>query len=218
MSGTEVLVYTRQAADTVGATKMDRPEDVEPHPRTGRVYMALTNNDERGTPDGKEAVNVANPRNENKNGQILELIEEGDDPLARTFSWNLLLVCGDPAAADTYYGGFPKDRVSAISCPDNVAFDPQGNLWVSTDGNALDANDGLFAVALEGDQRGRTQQFLTVPKGAETCGPVIQDRVTLVCVQHPGEVDGASVDQPASHWPDGGNAVARPAVGAVDRA
>lgn len=216
-SGTEALVYTRQAADVLGATRMDRPEDVEPHPVTGRVYMALTNNDERGTPDGTEAVNAANPRNENKNGQVLELIEDGDDPVGRTFTWNLLLVCGDPVAADTYYGGFPKERVSGVSCPDNLAFDPRGNLWVSTDGNELEGNDGLFAVALDGDQRGRTQRFLTVPIGAETCGPVIRDNVTLVAVQHPGEVDGASIDRPASHWPDGGNAVARPAIVAVYR-
>ena len=109
----------------------------------------------------------------------------------------------DPAAADTYYGGFPKDRVSAVSCPDNVAFDPQGNLWVSTDGNALDTNDGLFAVALEGDQRGRTQQFLTVPKGAEACGPLVtdSDRSLFVAVQHPGEVSGATFEAPASTWP-----------------
>jgi uncharacterized protein len=216
MSGVEVLVFTRLAGDAVRATKMDRPEDVEPNPVTGRVYMALTNNDERGTP-GEGVVDAANPRTENKNGQVLELIEDSDDPLATRFAWNLLLVCGDPAAADTYYGGFPKDRVSAVSCPDNVAFDPQGNLWVSTDGNALDTNDGLFAVALEGDQRGRTQQFLTVPRGAETCGPVITEKVTLVSVQHPGEVDGASVDAPASHWPDGGTSIARPSVVAVYR-
>ena len=63
-------------------------------------------------------------------GQVLELVEGGDDPGARTFAWSLLLVCGDPAAADTYFGGFPKDQVSPISCPDNVAFDALGNLWI----------------------------------------------------------------------------------------
>ncbi|NUT91665.1 MAG: hypothetical protein HOY78_06495, partial [Saccharothrix sp.] len=55
------------------------------------------------------------------------------------------------------------------------------------------------------------------PRGAETCGPVITDRFVTVCVQHPGEVDGASADNPASHWPDGGDSQPRPSVVAVWR-
>ena len=35
MSIAEVLVNTRQAADIVAPTKMDRPEDIEPNPSTG---------------------------------------------------------------------------------------------------------------------------------------------------------------------------------------
>lgn len=122
-----------------------------------------------------------------------------------------------PRGGDTYYGGFPKDQVSPISCPDNIAFDPAGNLWIATDGNELGSNDGLFAVALEGDRRGMVKQFLTVPKGAETCGPVVEERMVLVAVQHPGESDDGSVDTPTSHWPDRGTAIARPAVVAVRR-
>lgn len=213
MSAQEVAVFTRLAGDQVGATKMDRPEDFEANPKTGKVYVALTNNDKRGAPD-KPAADAANPRNDNKNGQILEIT---DDHAGTSFTWDLLLVCGDPAAADTYYGGFDKSKVSPISCPDNLTFDSFGNLWIATDGNALGSNDGLFAVALEGPARGETRQFLTVPLGAETCGPTISPDLVTVCVQHPGEHDDNSLDNPLSRWPEGGNGTARPAVVAVWR-
>ncbi len=216
MSADEVYVFTRLAGDKVGATKMDRPEDIEPSPRTGRVYVALTNNTDRGKP-GKAAADEANPRNLNKHGQILELAENWDDPAGDGFAWRLFLVAGDPNDPATYFSGFPKDKVSPISCPDNVAFDPHGNLWISTDGNQLGSHDGLFGVATQGERRGELKQFLTVPTGAETCGPLIQDRRVLVAVQHPGEVDGATVDKPASAWPDGAGRIVRPAVVAVWR-
>jgi hypothetical protein len=210
----EVYVFTRLAADKAGATKMDRPEDVEPNPHNRRIYAALTNNTDRGKP-GKEGATEVAPRLNNKHGHILEIEENGGDNTALRFSWKLLLVCGDPAAPDTYFGGYDKTQVSPISCPDNVAFDKRGNLWIATDGNALKSNDGLFAVPIEGEYRGRVKQFLTVPRGAETCGPVVQDDFVLVSVQHPGELDGASADNPLSHWPDGGTSQPRPAVVAV---
>ncbi|MET0134607.1 MAG: PhoX family phosphatase [Kibdelosporangium sp.] len=211
----EVYIFTRLAADKAGATKMDRPEDIEPNPKTGRVYAALTNNTDRGVLAGKEGPTEINPRIGNKHGHVLEWAEQGNDPTATKFGWKLFLVCGDPASPDTYFGGYDKTQVSPISCPDNVAFDKRGNLWISTDGNALKSNDGLFAVPTEGRYRGRVKQFLTVPKGGETCGPVIEEDFVLVSVQHPGEITGANADNPLSHWPDGGTSQPRPAVVAV---
>ncbi|MFE0650086.1 PhoX family protein [Streptomyces sp. NPDC059534] len=216
MTAEEVYVFTRLAGDKVGATKMDRPEDVEPSPRSGRVYVALTNNADRGKA-GKAGVDEANPRNLNKHGQILELAEHWDDPSSDGFAWRLFLVAGDPNDPATYFAGFPKEKVSPISCPDNVAFDPHGNLWISTDGNQLGSHDGLFGVATRGERRGELKQFLTVPRGAETCGPIVQDRRVLVAVQHPGEIDGASVEKPASVWPDGPGRIVRPSVVSVWR-
>ena len=213
MSAQDVAVFTRFAGDKAGATKMDRPEDFEANPKTGKVYVALTNNTKRGV-EGKAGPDAANPRNDNKNGQVLEIT---DNHTGTDFTWELLLVCGDPEAADTYFGGFDKTKVSPISCPDNLAFDSHGNLWVSTDGNALDSNDGLFAVSLDGPTRGLTKQFLTVPLGAETCGPVVTDDLVTVCVQHPGENDDNSIDDPQSRWPEGGNGTAKPSVVAVWR-
>ncbi len=210
MSAEEVYVFTRLAADAVGATRMDRPEDVQPDPRTGRVYVALTNNTERGTP-ARPAPDDVNPRPRNKHGHVVELSEHGGG----RFAWRLLLVCGDPADPATHFGGVDPSQVSPISCPDNLTFDGHGHLWICTDGNALGFNDGLYGVALEGSARGRVALFATMPVGAEACGPVVKDRFVLVSVQHPGDVDGASADAPASHWPDGGDSQPRPAVVAI---
>ncbi|MEU4422017.1 PhoX family phosphatase [Actinoplanes sp. NPDC024001] len=211
MTAADVLTFTRLAGDAVGATKMDRPEDVQPSLRTGKIYAAMTNNTNRGVGTNAPA-DEANPRNANKHGHIFEIVEDRNDHTGTSFTWSLPIVCGDPKAADTYFGGYDKNAVSPISCPDNVAFDSAGNLWISTDGNALGSNDGLFATAIEGKERGHLKQFLTVPKGAETCGPFItgDDRSVFVAVQHPGEITGASVEKPASVWPDGD--YAKPAV------
>ncbi|MEV4282256.1 PhoX family protein [Actinoplanes xinjiangensis] len=204
MTAVDVLTFTRLAGDAVGATKMDRPEDVQPSLRTGKIYAAMTNNTNRGVGTNAKA-DEANPRNANKHGHIFEITEDRGDHTGTGFTWQLPIVCGDPKAADTYFGGYDKEAVSPISCPDNVAFDSAGNLWISTDGNALGSNDGLFATPIEGKERGHLRQFLTVPKGAETCGPFItsDDRSVFVAVQHPGEITGASLDKPASVWPDG---------------
>ncbi len=201
----EVLVYTRLAADAVGATKMDRPEDVEPNPKTGKVYVALTNNSQRG--GASSPLDEANPVTGNRYGHVIELTETAGQS-GTTFGWSILLLCGDPSTnANTYFAGFPRELVSPISCPDNVAFDSEGNLWISTDGapSTIGYNDALYKVPLEGPERGHVQQFLAVPRDAETCGPVIHDRegLVFVAVQHPGEE--GTFAAPTSLFPDYGS-------------
>ena len=154
---------------------MDRPEDIEPNPVNGKVYCALTNNSNRGT---TFPVDEANPlassmvydsatqglvsATGNRNGYVLEISPRGGDHSATSFGWDLMLVCGHPDAPETYFAGYPKQLVSQISCPDNVAFDKVGNLWISTDGAVLGSHDGLFRVPVAGPHRGRVEQFLTI--------------------------------------------------------
>jgi uncharacterized protein len=213
MSLEEVLVFTRLAADKLGATPMDRCEDVEPSLRTGKVYVVCTNNSDRGTA-GKPGPDAANPRPQNKNGHIIEITERGGRGDAETFDWDLFMVCGDEGQAGTYFAGW-DGPVAPISCPDNVAFDSEGNLWISTDGQpgSISLNDGLFRVPLAGPERGHLVQFLAVPVEAETCGPVIHDRdgSVFVAVQHPGE-DGSWAEQ-TSYFPDYVSAGERPRRG-----
>jgi uncharacterized protein len=126
---------------------MDRPEDVEPHPHTGRVYLALTNNTDRGKAGAARTApaDEPNPRNNNAHGHVIELVEEENDARAQRFGWSILLLCGDPKDPSTYFGGFDRSQVSPITSPDNLAFDGHGNLWIATDsGQALSINDGLY--------------------------------------------------------------------------
>ncbi|MHC6222033.1 PhoX family protein [Arthrobacter sp. MMS24-S77] len=216
MSVPEVLVYTRLAADKVGPTKMDRCEDVQPNLETGKVYVVCTNNSDRGKP-GKEGATEVNPRTLNRDGHIVEITETGDQTSTR-FNWTLLMVCGDPAKnSSTYFSGFPADKVSPISCPDNVAFDSAGHMWIATDGapSSIGYADGLFKVTLDGDERGKVEQFLAVPRDAETCGPIVHDdeRTVFVAVQHPGEE--GTFDAQHSFFPDYVGAGATPAAGQV---
>ncbi|MGW1340264.1 PhoX family protein [Kribbella sp. NPDC002412] len=231
MSVADVLIDIRTAADKVAATRMDRPEDIERNPRNGRIYAALTNNDNRGA---KFPADEANPivkshtrdtlggplieKAGNRNGYILELSEEGDDAAKTGFFWTLFLVCGDPAAQETYFGGFDKTKVSPISCPDNVTFDGSGNLWISTDGNVLGSNDGIFTVPVAGPNRGQVKQFLSVPFASEACGPLVSedDKTAFVAVQHPGETDDATFEKPTSTWPHT-HKYPRPAIACVWR-
>jgi secreted PhoX family phosphatase len=217
MTVEQVLVHTRLAADIAGATKMDRCEDVEPNPITGKVYVACTNNSNRGNP-GTEGPTEVNPRTQNRDGHIVELTEDAGDQTGTTFTWNLLMLCGDYTQGDAvYFSGFPREQVSPISCPDNLAFDSVGNLWISTDGapDGIGYNDGLFRVSLDGADRGRVEQFLSVPREAETCGPVIRDvdQHVFVSVQHPGEEGTFSA--PSSYFPDYVGSAAARLVGAV---
>ena len=227
MSVADVLIFTRLASDLVAPTKMDRPEDVEPNLVNGKVYAALTNNSNRGSaampvdeanPVGSSMVRASldAPLTEasgNRNGYVLEISAVEDNHSRNDFTWDLMLVCGDPSAAETYFGGFDKSKVSPISCPDNVSFDSDGNLWISTDGNVLGSNDGIFRVPVSGPNRGQVLQFVTMPLGAEACGPLITDnnRSLFFAVQHPGEIDGATFESQASTWPHT-NDYPRPAV------
>ncbi len=211
-SQADVVIEARRAADLLGATKMDRPEDVEPNPRTGRIYAMCTKNKRRK----KEQEDAANPRAENRWGHVVEMIPPDGDHAATRYRWEILLLCGDPTLAEvgaTFSSATSEDGWFAN--PDNCAFDSEGRLWIATDGNNAaftGRSDGLWAVETEGELRGTSRHFFRCPAGAELCGPEFtpDGRTLFVAVQHPGD-DGedwpefgraSTFDDPSTRWPD----------------
>lgn len=290
-SQADVVMRCREAADLVGATPLDRPEDVAVHPHNGKVYLACTQGTQRGqrppprppeapgagetaapatasgaapapaaapaptaAPDqggpttagtvpagGAEqsapeapafpAPDAANPRGPNPYGHILEFTEAGNDAEAKEFRWEVFILAGDPAEeglasvaiagrlapAVAYYAGRSDSKgLSAFANPDNLGFDPAGNLWIVTDGTQPDNNNnGCFVCPTEGPDRGFVRQFMSGPVGAEIAGATFSpDGKTLFLnVQHPGS--GSSIEEPDSHWPDGGDSQPRSSLIAV---
>jgi len=241
----EVQIKARAAAHLLGATPMDRPEDVEADPVSGRIYIACTRNESRASEattrpySGREidsGPNAANPRGHNEYGHIIEIREAGDDHASLDFNWEVFILAGDPQrgrlitdvadlqpgklqSGDTYFAGYatPAD-LSPIGSPDNIGFDTAGNLWIVTDGTQPhEINDGCWACPTTGSDRGKLQQFMSGPVGAEICGVQFtpDNRTLFFSIQHPGE--GSSVESPKSHWPDGGENQPRASVIAVRR-
>jgi secreted PhoX family phosphatase len=177
---TDVLINCRKAAKLLGATPLDRPEDIEQDPVTKDIFVTLTNNKPKG----------------NYHGSILKISERNKSDL--TFKHSTFRAGGTEA-------GF--------SCPDNMAFDQNGNLWITSDisGGSIGktpyeafGNNGLFVIPRSGAQAGQVLKVGSAPFDAEFTGPFFSpDQKTLfLSVQHPGEKT-KDLSKMTSHWPSG---------------
>jgi secreted PhoX family phosphatase len=165
------------------------------------VYVALTKNAKRvANTDG------VNPRLKNLYGHILEMIPNAGDHASTTSRWELLLLAGNPQEATTKARYHPQTSEQGwFSCPDNLTFDPQGRLWIATDGaeQASHFSEGMYACATEGAYRALSKRFYAAPIGSETTGPCFtpDGKTLFVSIQHPSEKSD-SLDALQTRWPD----------------
>lgn len=224
----DLLVRARDAARLLGATPMDRPEDVEaildPQWRgLGPVLIVCTNNSQQGF------AHPGNPRREdpdrpnaaqsNRCGHIVRLDETGGDAGARTFKWDIFVLGGDPNAASptalnaaglkthvsNKLDGRPTTSGERFACPDNICVDTSYNVWIATDGSDqvfADCNDSVLVTPLVGDGPRPMKRFLVGPMGAEICGPLMapDEKAFFCAIQHPGENNKAGVSFSELRW------------------
>lgn len=114
-------------------------------------------------------------------GSLLKIKEKNSDFLATEFS------------SETFLSGGPE---AGFICPDNLCFDPKGNLWMTNDISDKDLNTGtykehgnnsLFYIPMSGKEAGKVFRVASAPTGAEFTGPSFSaDGKTLfLSVQHP---------------------------------
>lgn len=196
-SQAEVLIKARKAADLLGATPMDRPEDVEANPKSKKVYIALTNNTRRQNTDaagtrifqGRE-VNTfpapANPRGPNRFGHIMEITEAGDDNAAEHFTWEIFLLAGDPETTVGNYFTNIDDVTANINIANNTApgqedvyyagwDDPSEVAPIGSPDNISFDNDGNLWIITDGSQpRGTNNGGFAVPTEGPNRGKLRQ--------------------------------------------
>lgn len=217
----EVCIHTRIGASTVGATTMDRPEWVAANPNAPEVYVALTNNKNRGIKPNAGGdltpVGGPNPREANLYGQVVRWRPDGGDHTSDGFAWDIYVLAGNPTVATGLNAGSDNlTENNMFNSPDGLKFDSNGMLWIQTDGNYSNADEfaghGNNQMLAADPRSGEIQRFLVGPNECEITGLTwsADKRTMFVGVQHPGE-DGNS------HWPEGGDAVPRSAVVAIRR-
>ena len=126
--------------------------------------------------------------------------------------------------ASTYLAG---GEAQGFSCPDNLAFDLSGNLWLTSDmsGSVMNKADGpympfknnsLFVIPRYGKDAGKVIRVASAPRDAELTGPwFAPDGKTLfLSVQHPGE-QTTDLNNPTSRWPFDEDEVPKPSVVAI---
>lgn len=188
---TDCLINAREAARIVGATLLDRPEDVEIDPVTNSVLVALSNNKPKG----------------NLHGSLLKIEEDKGDPRSMSFKASTFLA-GGPKAGFSCPDNLAFDKKGNLWFTNDIS-----DSVINTGEYTPFMNNGLYYVPMSGANAGKVFQIASAPVNAELTGPSFSPdfRTLFLSVQHPGE-GTTDLKNPLSHWPDGGSESPKPCV------
>jgi len=201
------------AANLAGGTPTARPEDLEVNPLNAReIFIAYTDGAPGGDgyPDSRVfqvSKYTTSVNDTQQSGGLYKIVEDSTDGTGLTFTWSKFKQGG--AAGSIAGVGFAN--------VDNLAFDPQGNIWGVTDmstglhngfntgaagtqtainhaiaGNVSSlvgcfGNNWLFFIPTTGPDAGKLAPFAYGPTRCEMTGPTFVGDSLILAVQHPGE-------------------------------
>jgi secreted PhoX family phosphatase len=162
-SQADVLTHAREAGRAVGATLLDRPEDVEIHPHDGSVFLALTNNSKHG----------------NFHGQIVRFAPAEGDHGSDKFTFQVF-VAGGRQSGITCPDNLHFDSAGNLWVVEDFGA-TEDNVYAEY------KNCGVFMIPTDGKNYGDPFQFASGPKGCEVTGPWLtpDERTLFLDVQHP---------------------------------
>ncbi len=173
-------------------------------------------------------------------------LDRPEDVEVHPFTKDIYLSCTNNKTKDVFHGSimrFQEDQSDftsltfkatawkegglqeGFSCPDNLCFDPKGNLWMTCDiSESLMnrshwksfGNNSLFVIPFSGPQKGEVIRVANGPVDSELTGPCFSEdgKTLFLSVQHPGS-GSHEAGKLTSHWPKGKNAKPLPSVVAM---
>jgi len=179
----DLLINTRIAADIVGATPMDRPEWTTIADNGESVFWTLTNNSQRTAP------NVANPEAPNSDGHIIRTTDKGKNK----FEWEFFILASQTRGTEEVF-----------TDPDAAYCDPDGRLFIGTDGGQPDGLQDQLTVFdttedLDDDELPTANRLFVGVNSDEITGWAQNPSRTvgMTNMQHPGNGNPASTNFPA---------------------
>ena len=176
----ELLIYTRIAADLLGATPMDRPEWTTIG-KQGEIYWTLTNNSRR------TQANPANPQAPNRDGHIIRM-KDGGDHLGTSFEWDIFILASSTRGTENVF-----------TDPDAAYADPFGRLFIGTDGSQQNGLQNQLLVFDTTADNPQPKRLLTGVSKSEITGFAVTPdfRTAFINIQHPGNGDPSITNFPA---------------------
>jgi secreted PhoX family phosphatase len=137
-------------------------------------------------------------------GHVIRLNENDADGASLAFRWDIFVIAGNPSLTGAKTGSSNIDATNTFNSPDGIQVDPEGRLWIQTDGSYANTGDyinqGNNQMLVADIDTKKITRFLVGPAGCEVTGVcwTPDGRTMFINIQHPGEV-GSHPNAPAAY-------------------